>query len=146
MWTLKSTIRLFVSAWLLCLLLACGSTAHAETMYQISEIELTQLETNLDQLAKSNVTKQRLSTEQKIQIEMLNSQLEKANNQLEESKKEIQKSKTLNEATQKSLERANQSLTELEKEARHKVQVKARQRNLWIGATALMMYAYIKGK
>lgn len=132
MWTLKSTIRLFVSAWLLCLLLACGSTAHAETMYQISEEELTTLEQDLNQLAKNNETKQQLLTEQREQLEAV--------------QKELTASKVLNEATQKSLERANQSLTELEKEARHKVQVKARQRNLWIGATALMMYAYIKGK
>ena len=132
MWTLKSTIWLFVSAWLLCLLLACGSTAHAETMYQISEEELTTLEQDLNQLAKNNETKQQLLTEQREQLEAV--------------QKELTASKVLNEATQKSLERANQSLTELEKEARHKVQVKARQRNLWIGATALMMYAYIKGK
>lgn len=146
MWTLKSTIRLFVSAWLLCLLLACGSTSQAEEMYQISESELTRLEANLNQLAKNNETKQQLLTEQKTQLTEANQQLEKANNYLEESKKEIQKSKALNEATQKSLEKANQSLTELEKEAARKVQVKARQRNLWIGATALMTYAYIKGK
>ncbi len=139
MWTLKSTIRLFVSAWLLCLLLACGSTAHAETMYQISEEELTTLEQDLNQLAKSNETKQQLLTEQR-------EQLTEANQQLEAVQKELIASKSLNEATQRSLERANQSLTELEKEARHKVQVKARQRNLWIGATALMMYAYIKRK
>lgn len=139
MWTLKSTIRLFVSAWLLCLLLACGSTAQAETMYQISESELTRLEANLNQLAKSNETKQQLLTEQR-------EQLTEANQQLEAVQKELIASKSLNEATQRSLERANQSLTELEKEARHKVQVKARQRNLWIGATALMTYAYIKRK
>ena len=132
MWTLKSTIRLFVSAWLLCLLLACGSTAQAEEMYQISESELTTLEQDLNQLAKNNETKQDLLTEQKAQLET--------------ARKELTESKKLNAETQKSLESANQSLTELEKEARHKVQVKARQRNLWIGATALMMYAYIKGK
>ena len=50
MWTLKSTIRLFVSAWLLCLLLACGSTSRAEMMYQISEGELNQLQNNLTEL------------------------------------------------------------------------------------------------
>ena len=130
MWTLKSTIRLFVSAWLLCLLLACGSTAHAETMYQISESELTTLERDLNQLEKSNTNKQDLLTEQK-------KQLETAETELTESKK-------TNAATLKLLESANQSLKELEEEARHKVQVKARQRNLWIGATALMTYAYIK--
>ena len=119
--------------------LAAGSTSQAEEMYQISETELTQLETNLDELEKSNAVKQDLLTEQKAQ-------LTEANQQLETVKKELIASKSLNEATQKSLERANQSLTELENEARHKVQVKARQRNLWIGATALMIYAYIKGK
>lgn len=120
-----------------------GSSVQAEAMYQISESELTQLEANLNQLAKNNETKQNLLNKQKIQIEMLNSQLEKANNQLEESKKEIQKSKTLNEATQKSLERANQSLTELEKEARHKVQVKARQRNIWAAVAVIAVGAAI---
>ena len=68
MWTLKSTIRLFVSAWLLCLLLACGSTAHAETMYQISESELTTLEQDLHRLAKNSESKQQLLTEQKAQL------------------------------------------------------------------------------
>lgn len=119
--------------------LAAGSTSQAEEMYQISESELIQLERDLNQLEKSNANKQDLLTEQKTQ-------LSEAKTQLETVQKELIASKSLNEATQKSLERANQSLTELENEARHKVQVKARQRNLWIGATALMMYAYIKGK
>lgn len=137
MWTLKSTIRLFVSAWLLCLLLACGSTSQAEEMYQISETELTQLEANLNQLAKNNETKQQLLTEQKTQ-------LTEANQQLETVKKELIASKSLNEATQKSLERANQSLTELEKEAKRKIKVKTRQRNLWIAISGGLLYAWIK--
>lgn len=136
MWTTK---RLCICLLACSLWLAAGSTARAETMYQISEEELTTLEQDLNQLAKSNETKQQLLTEQR-------EQLTEANQQLEAVQKELIASKSLNEATQRSLERANQSLTELEKEARHKVQVKARQRNLWIGATALMMYAYIKGK
>ena len=118
MWTLKSTIRLFVSAWLLCLLLVCGSTAQAETMYQISESELTALETDLNQLQKSNASKQDLLAEQKAQLET--------------AQKELTESKNLNAQTQKSLERANQSLTELENEAKRKIGVKTRQRNLWI--------------
>ena len=137
MWTLKSTIRLFVSAWLLCLLLACGSTSQAEEMYQISETELTQLEANLNQLAKNNETKQQLLTEQKTQ-------LTEANQQLEAVKKELIVSKSLNEATQKSLERANQSLTELEKEAKRKIRVKTRQRDLWIAISGGLLYAWIK--
>ena len=130
MWTLKSTIRLFVSAWLLCLLLACGSTAHAETIYQISEEELTTLEQNLNQLAKNNETKQQLLTEQMEQVET--------------AQKELIESKSLNEATQKSLLRANQSLQQLENEAKRKIRVKTRQRNLWIAISGGLLYAWIK--
>lgn len=125
---------------LACLLwLAAGTSSRAEMMYQISETELTQLETDLNQLKKNNETKQNLLTEQQ-------KQLTEANQQLEMVKKQLIESKTLNDQTLKSLENANQSLKQLEQEAARKVQVKARQRNLWIGATALMMYAYIKGK
>lgn len=137
MWTLKSTIRLFVSAWLLCLLLACGSTAQADEMYQISESELTTLEQDLNQLAKNNETKQDLLTEQKAQ-------LTEANQQLETVKKELIASKSLNVATQKSLERANQSLKQFEDEAKRKIRVKTRQRDLWIAISGGLLYAWIK--
>lgn len=128
MWTLKSTIRLFVSAWLLCLLLVCGSTAQAETMYQISESELTALETDLNQLQKSNASKQDLLAEQKMQLET--------------AQKELTESKSQNAATQKLLENANQSLQELEDEAKKKIETKTRQRNLWIIIAGGAIYAY----
>lgn len=116
---------------LACLLwLASGSGAQAETMYQISESELTRLEANSNQLEKNNETKQQLLTEQRAQLETV--------------QKELTASKVLNEATQRSLEKANQSLTEYEKEARHKVQVKARQRNLWIAISGCVLYAYVR--
>ncbi len=111
--------------------------AHAETMYQISESELTQLETNLDELEKSNAVKQDLLTEQKTQ-------LSEANQQLETVKKELIASKSLNEATQKSLERANQSLQQFEDEAKRKIRVKTRQRDLWIAISGGLLYAWIK--
>ena len=53
-------LPLACSLWLL-----AGSTSQAEEMYQISESELTRLEVNLNQLEKSNATKQDLLTEQK---------------------------------------------------------------------------------
>ena len=130
MWTLKSTIRLFVSAWLLCLLLACGSTAQAETMYQISESELTTLERDLNQLEKSSASKQDLLTEQQ--------------KQLETAEKELTESKKTNYETQKLLKSANQSLQELEDEAKEKIEVKTRQRNLWIAISGGLMYALAK--
>ena len=134
MWTTK---RLCICLLACSLWLAAGSGTQAEEMYQISESELTQLETNLNQLAKNNETKQQLLTEQKTQ-------LTEANQQLETVKKELTASKNLNAVTQRSLEKANQSLTEYEKEARHKVQVKARQRNLWIGVAGVAVYLYAR--
>lgn len=129
--------------YLLPLLLACflwlaaGSTSRAEGMYQISESELTRLEVNLNQLEKNNETKQQLLTEQKTQ-------LTEANQQLEAVQKELTASKVLNETTQKSLERANQSLQQLEQEAKRKIRVKTRQRDLWIAISGGFLYAWIK--
>lgn len=124
--------------WLGCLLwLAAGTSSQAEEMYQISESELTTLEQDLNQLAKNNETKQQLLTEQKTQ-------LTEANRQLETVQKELTASKVLNETTQKSLLRANQSLTELEQEAKRKIRVKTRQRNLWIAIAGGVLYAYVR--
>lgn len=117
--------------------LAAGSTSQAEEMYQISSSELTKLEVNLNQLEKNNETKQQLLTEQQMQ-------LTEANQQLETVQKELTASKNLNEATQKSLARANQSLTELENEAKRKIRVKTRQRNLWIAISGCVLYAYVR--
>ena len=118
-------LPLLVSLWL-----AAASTSRAEEMYQISESELTTLERDLNQLEKSNASKQDLLTEQRAQLET--------------AKKELTASKVLNEATQKSLARANQSLTELENEAKRKIKVKTRQRNLWIAISGGLMCALVK--
>ena len=110
--------------------LFAGSTSQAEEMYQISESELTQLETNLDELTKSNATKQDLLTEQQ-------KQLETAQTELAESKK-------TNAETRKLLESANQSLKELEDEAKKDIETKTRQRNLWIAISGGLLYALSK--
>ena len=138
MWSLRKSGKSLFALVLACLLwLAAGSGSQAETMYQISETELTQLETGLNQLEKNNETKQQLLTEQQMQ-------LTKANQQLEIVKKQLTESKTLNAATQKSLETANQSLQALEAEAKRKIRIKTRQRNLWIGASAALLYICAK--
>ena len=134
MWTTK---RLCICLLACSLWLAAGSTSQAEEMYQISESELTTLEQDLNQLAKNNETKQQLLTEQQTQ-------LTEANQQLEAVQKELTASKVLNEATQKSLERANQSLIELEDEAKRKIRIKTRQRNLWIAIAGGVLYAYVR--
>lgn len=134
MWTTK---RLCICLLACSLWLAAGSTSQAEEMYQISEEELTRLEVNLNQLEKNNETKQQLLTEQKTQ-------LTEASQQLETVKKELTASKSLNAQTQKSLERVNQSLKQLEDEAKQKIRVKTRQRNLWIAISGGLLYAWIK--
>lgn len=133
MWTRKKSLvfLLVCSLWL-----AAGSTSQAEEMYQISSSELTTLETNLNQLKKNNETKQQLLAEQQTQ-------LTEANQQLETVKKELTVSKSLNEATQKSLESANRSLQKFEDEAKRKIRVKTRQRNLWIVIAGGALYACI---
>lgn len=118
-------LPLVLSLWL-----SAGSTSQAEEMYLISESELTRLEANSNQLAKNNETKQQLLTEQM--------------EQLETAQKELTASKSLNEATKRSLERANQSLQELEDEAKEKIEVKTRQRNLWIAISGGLLYALSK--
>ena len=118
-------LPLACSLWLL-----AGSTSQAEEMYQISESELTRLEVNLNQLEKSNATKQDLLTEQQAK--------------LEKAQKELTESKKLNAETQKLLESANQSLQELEDEAKEKIEVKTRQRNLWIAISGGLLYALSK--
>ena len=108
-----------------------GSSVQAEAMYQISESELTTLEQNLQTLEAHSSQKQELLNQQQKQLAEAQSQLETANRQLE-------KSRELNKQTQKSLERANQSLTELEKEAKQKIRVKTRQRDLWIAVSIIL--------
>lgn len=125
-------LPLVLSLWL-----SAGSTSQAEEMYQISESELTTLERDLNQLEKSNANKQQLLTEQKAQ-------LTEAKTQLETVKKELTASKSLNAQTQKSLERANQSLKQFEDEAKRKIRVKTRQRNLWIAISGGLLYAWVK--
>ena len=66
MWKFKRkqlSLLLACSLWLL-----AGSISQAETMYQISESELTTLEQDLHQLAKNSESKQQLLTEQKVQL------------------------------------------------------------------------------
>lgn len=141
MWTTK---RLCICLLACSLWLAAGSTSQAETMYQISETELTQLETNLETLKVHNQERQKVLTEQATLLNQQKETIKKQASELSSLKKEIEISKAANEETQKSLLRANQSLTELEKEAKRKIKVKTRQRNLWIAIAGGVLYAYVR--
>ena len=134
MWTTK---RLCICLLACSLWLAAGSTSQAETMYQISSSELTQLETNLQTLKAHSKERQKVLTEQATLLDQQREELKKL-------KEEISSSKAANEETKKSLENANAYLTKLEKEEKHKIRVKERQRNLWIGVSSGLLYAWIR--
>lgn len=134
MWTTK---RLCICLLACSLWLAAGSTSQAETMYSISESELTELENNLATLESHSQERQKVLTEQTTLLDQQREELKKL-------KEEISSSKAANEETKKSLENANAYLTKLEKEEKHKIRVKERQRNLWIGVSSGLLYAWIR--
>lgn len=100
--------------------------------HEITEQELTQLETNLNKLKASNENKQALLNQQKAQ--------------LQEAQKQIQESKTLNSQMEKSLESANKYLNEYEKEMNHKMRVKERQLRTWKVISVALAVWVIKEK
>ena len=130
------SVPVLLSALLFCAFLP-GLQVQAETMYQISETELTQLETNLETLKAHNQERQKVLTEQATLLDQQREELKKL-------KEEISSSKAANEETKKSLESANAYLTKLEKEAKRKIRVKTRQRNLWIAIAGGVLYAYVR--
>ena len=130
MWKIKNRSCVLLLLLALCFLLAlCGSSVQAEAMYQISEGELNQLQSNLTELKADSEKKQSLLTEQQKQLQIVNEQLEK--------------SRALNEETQTSLAEARKSFSEYENEAKRKIRIKTRQRNLWISIAAICAAAAI---
>lgn len=117
--------------------LASGSVTRAEMMYSISESELTELKNNLATLESHSQERQKVLTEQATLLDQQREELKKL-------KEEISSSKAANEETKKSLENVNAYLTKLEKEEKHKIRVKERQRNLWIGVSSGLLYAWIR--
>lgn len=134
MWTTK---RLCICLLACSLWLAAGSASRAEEMYQISETELTQLGTNLQTLKAHSQERQKVLTEQATLLDQQREELKKL-------KEEISSSKAANEETKKSLENANAYLTKLEKEEKHKIRVKERQRDLWVAISSGLLYALVK--
>ena len=137
MWRLRKREKsLFVLALGCSLWLASGSGTRAEMMYSISESELTELENNLATLESHSQERQKVLTEQATLLDQQREELKKL-------KEEISSSKAANEETKKSLENANAYLTKLEKEEKHKIRVKTRQRDLWIIIAGGALYACI---
>ena len=141
MWTTK---RLCICLLAFSFSLVGGSISQAEEMYQISETELTSLETNLQTLKAHSQERQKVLTEQATLLNQQKETIKKQAGELRRLKKEIVISKTANEETQKSLLRANRFLQQFEDEAKRKIRVKTRQRNLWIAIAGGVLYAYVR--
>lgn len=137
------SVPVLLSALLFCAFLP-GLQVQAETMYQISETELTQLETNLETLKVHNQERQKVLTEQATLLNQQKETIKKQASELSSLKKEIEISKAANEETQKSLLRANRFLQQFEDEAKRKIRVKTRQRNLWVAISSGLLYALVK--
>lgn len=137
------SVPVLLSALLFCAFLP-GLQVQAETMYQISETELTQLETNLQTLKAHSQERQKVLTEQATLLNQQKETIKKQAEELRKLKKEIVISKTANEETKKSLLRANRFLQQFEDEAKRRIRVKTRQRDLWIAIAGGVLYAYVR--
>ena len=124
---------------LLCLLVllpaaTCSASGMQEPMYQITESELTMLETNLAQLRSIN---ERLQVDLKVQSDEATLQRK----ELDELKKQLSDLKQLSAKQEDSLTNANKLLAEYATEAkRERLRIKA-QRNTWEAVAACLVIA-----
>ncbi len=116
---------------------ASGTPPDPEPIYyQITESELTQLETNLAQLKAANTKLQLELTAQKRQLHVLREESKLLLSQLNNLKQH-------SETQESSLTKANKLLAEYATEAkRERLKIKA-QRNSWIAATVVSCIALV---
>lgn len=124
----KKLLLLVLSAlfayWLLLAPATCSASGTPEPVYQITEQELTQLETNLTRL-------EQLSQAQQGELTRLREQLKKSEQELQLLKNQLNTSKEQLMTAQQLLQTANESLQQFAaEEKRTRLRIKA-QRNLW---------------
>ena len=132
----KKLLLLFLSCLLAWSLLGSPATCSASGTYQITDQELTQLETNLSKL-------QQISTTQRMESARLKEQLTKSEQGLQMLKSQLATSTAQLLQAQNSLQNANQLLQEYEQEAkRQRLKIKA-QRNTWIAIAGCLLVALV---
>lgn len=120
----KKLLLLFLSCLLAWWLLGSPGTCSASGTYQITEEELTQLETNLRKL-------EQLSSTQKTELTRLQEQLTKSEQELALLKSQLATSSTQLTQAQNSLQTANELLDKFAQEEKNKrLKIKA-QRNTY---------------
>ena len=127
-------LSLLFSYWLFAGSATCSASGTPEPMYQITESELTTLETNLAQLKSIN---DRLQTDLKAQ----SSEATELRKELDALRKELSDLKQQSMMQESSLTNANKLLETYATEAkRERLRIKA-QRNGWAAAAACLVVA-----
>lgn len=134
----KKLLLLVLSALFAYWLLSMPAICSASGMYQITEQELVQLETNLNRLEQLSKTQQAELTRLRIQLQKSQTELQLLRNQLNTSSTQLT-------IAQQSLQTANLSLQRYAAEVKQeRLRIKA-QRNAWQGtAVVLAVIATLK--
>ena len=133
--TTKKLLLLFLSCLLAWWLLGSPATCSASGMYQITEAELTQLETNLRKL-------EQLSSTQKTELTRLRQQLAQSQEQLQMLKAQLNTSAEQLTTAQNSLDNANKLLEEYAIEAKNeRLRIKAQRNGYFVGMVAATIAA-----
>lgn len=127
----KKLLLLVLSALFAYWLLSMPAICSASGMYQITEQELVQLETNLNRL-------EQLSKTQQVELTRLRMQLQKSQMELQLLKSQLSTSSAQLAIVQQSLQNANLSLQRYATEVKQeRLRIKA-QRNAWQGAAVVL--------
>ena len=133
--TTKKLLFLFLSLLLCWWLFLAPGTCSASGTYQITEAELTRLETNLSRL-------EQISRTQKMELTRLQEQLTKSEQELALLKSQLATSSTQLTQAQNSLQTANQLLKEFAQEEKNKrLRIKAQRNGYFIGMVAALAIA-----
>ena len=151
MWRIRDNISWLVLLLLLCWASAIGSVSAAETMYQISETELTQLEANnqrqselLTQLEQSLSMSRQESATLQTSIKVLRTQLAASNNQVTALQQDLQTAQQSLQNSRQSIERARAYLAQYEQEVQSEQQRLRRQRTIWAVVAGILVCVAIK--
>lgn len=133
--TTKKLLLLFLSCLLAWWLLGSPATCSASGTYQITEEELTQLETNLSRL-------EQISRTQKTELTRLRQQLAQSQEQLQVLKAQLNTSAEQLTTAQNSLDNANKLLKEYAQEEKNKrLRIKAQRNGYFIMMVAATAFA-----
>ena len=131
----KKLLLLLLSLLFCWWLFSASATCYASGTYQITEAELTRLETNLSRL-------EQISRTQKTELTRLQEQLTKSEQELALLKSQLATSSTQLTQAQNSLQTANELLKQYaDEEKKKRLKIKAQRNGYFIGMVAALAIA-----